>query len=107
MIIHVNANMPFQNIFFYKYFDGNFDGFNKYFDGNATFLESKNTGECNDVYESVCSIPNMYQNQHPYDNPLQCKCFAKIMVGKFIKASIFNENKHTGLNKRKNKRFWL
>jgi len=34
MIIHVNANMPFQNIFFYNYFDGNFDGFNKYFDGN-------------------------------------------------------------------------
>jgi len=26
--------MPFQNIFFYNYFDGNFDGFNKYFDGN-------------------------------------------------------------------------
>jgi len=33
------------------------------------------------------------------------KCFAKIMVSKFIKVSAFNENKYKGLNKRKNKSF--
>jgi len=90
---------------------------------NATFIESRNTTECNDV-SCKSFVPsakklfevkilfniwnngsNRYHNQHGYENPLQCKCFTKIVVSKFIKVSVFNENKHMGLNKCKNKRF--
>jgi len=51
--------------------------------------------------------PNRYRNKHPYDNPLRCKCFDKIIVSKFIKVSKFNENKHTELNKRKSKSLFV
>jgi len=36
--------------------------------------------------------PNWYQNQN--ENPLQCKCFLEVIVSKYIKVNIFNENKH-------------
>jgi len=41
------------------------------------------------------------------DNQLQCKYFSKIILSKFRKVSRFNENKHPGLNKCKNKSFCL
>ena len=87
---------------------------------NATFIQCRNNAECNHVFcKFFCDLqrndlkwkvlfhfwnnrPNRYQNQHLYENPLQCKCFIKIIVRKFIKVCIFNENKHKGLNKRKN-----
>jgi len=34
--------------------------------------------------------PNWYQDQHPYENPLECKCFTKIVASKYVKVSIVN-----------------
>jgi len=53
--------------------------------------------------------PNGYQYQHL--TRIICnansKHFTKNIVSKFIKASMFNGNKHKGLNKHKNIRFCL
>jgi len=85
---------------------------------NATFIRSRNTTEyidalCKSFVTSAKKLfevkvlfntwnngLNRYNNQHGYENSLQCKCFTKIIVSKFIEVSVFNENKHMGLNKR-------